>query len=45
VSAPTEKGTSKGEGNKADKDQSAALAEVESSEDEGNLPEGGEEGN
>ncbi|KAF3392469.1 tRNA pseudouridine synthase 1 [Penicillium rolfsii] len=45
VSAPTEKGASKGEGNKADKDQSAALAEVESSEDEGNLPNDGEEGN
>lgn len=45
VSAPTEKGASKGEGNKAEKDQTAALAEVESSEDEGGLPDGGEEGN
>ncbi|CEJ60993.1 Putative tRNA pseudouridine synthase 1 [Penicillium brasilianum] len=45
VTAPTEKSASKGEGNKADKDQSAALAEVEGSEDEGELPTGGEEGN
>ena len=45
MSAPAEKGASKGEGNMADKGQSAALAEVESSDDEGGLPEGGEEGN
>jgi hypothetical protein len=46
VSAPTEKGTSKETNDKAAKDQSAALAQVESStEDEGDLPDGGEEGN
>lgn len=45
MTAPTEKGASKGEGSKSDKDQSAALAEVEGSEDEGELPTGGEEGN
>jgi tRNA pseudouridine38-40 synthase len=45
ISTPTEKGASKGEGNKADKGQSAALGEVESLEDEGELPTGGEEGN
>ena len=45
VTAPGSKGTSKEEGDKAAKDQNAALAEVESSEDEGDLANGGEEGN
>ena len=46
MSAPAEKGASKETNDKAAKDQSAALAQVESSsEDEGDLPDGGEEGN
>ncbi|KAJ5438224.1 tRNA pseudouridine synthase 1 [Penicillium daleae] len=45
VTAPGGKGTSKEEGDKAAKDESAALAEVESSEDEGDLQNGEEEGN
>lgn len=45
VSAPNGKGTPKGEGDKASTDESAALAEVESSEDEGDRTNDGEEGN